>query len=354
MAKHANDITPPALTQKAWRSRKWQSFVETNILAGLSLATLFSVFVTAVIIIVLAMESYRFFNTEGVTLSEFFLTTVWSPRFGSEPHFGIWPLICGTMLIATIALLVAIPLGLITAIYLSEYAHPRVRAVLKPTLEILAGIPTVVYGYFALVLMTPGMQTAYIWIPTKIAQLWNLLASGLQSLSGINWMIASDALVPAQQIESFNALAAGIAVGILILPIISSLSEDALRAVPQSLRDGALGVGGTKFDSAIKVVFPAALSGIISSILLAGARAIGETMIVAMAAGLRPQLTADPRGPVLTMTGYIVNASLGDLDKTADVDYFAIYAVALTLFTMTFVLTIVGAIIRKRFREVYE
>src|SRR5690606_19795357 len=200
-----------------------------------------------------------------------------------------------TFLVAGVALLVAVPLGLVTAVYLSEYARPRIRALLKPALEVLAGIPTVVYGFFALELLTPALK-------------------------GID-----------QGFGSYNALSAGIAVGVLILPIVSSLSEDALRAVPNSLRDGVYGLGGTRFDAAVKVVLPAGLSGIVSAVLLAAARAVGETMIVALAAGSTPKLTLDVREEIQTMTGFMVQMALGDVSNFG-VEYLSMYAVAATLF----------------------
>ena len=209
------------------------------------------------------------------------------------------------------------PLGLITVIYLSEYAHPTVRAILKPTLEILAGIPTVVYGFFALTVITPGLQ---------------FLHDGFQS---------------------FNVTGAGIAVGILCLPIVSSLVEDALRAVPRSLREGAYGLGATKFEVSTKVVVPAALSGIISAFLLAISRAIGETMIVALAAGTRPHLTMDPRQDTQTMTGWMVQMALGDVSNY-DLSYLSMYAVAAVLFVITLLLTFAGNLVRMRFREEYQ
>jgi phosphate transport system permease protein len=318
--EHADAAISPAEILKRrnrLRSHRTQRLKESGIVGSLISATIFSVLVTIAIVLILGIETTHFFQQDDVSLGEFFGQTQWNPLLGSEKHFGIWPLICGTFLVAGIALLVAIPMGLATAIYLSEYANPRVRAVLKPALEILAGIPTVVYGFFALILLTPGLK---------------MLHDGF---------------------GSYNALAAGIAVGILILPIISSLAEDALRAVPQSLRDGVYGLGGTQFDAATKVIFPAALSGIVSSILLAAARAIGETMIVALAAGSTPKLTMDVREEIQTITGFMVQMALGDVSNFG-VEYFSMYAVAATLFILTFVLTILGAIIRKRYREVYE
>lgn len=299
------------------RSFRLQRIRESGIIAVLAGSTLFSILVTLAIVLILGIETTHFFAQDEVSLGEFFGQMQWNPLLGAEKHFGIWPLVCGTFLVAGIALIVAVPMGLVTAIYLSEYAGPGVRAVIKPALEILAGIPTVVYGFFALILLTPGLK-----------------------------LLSED-------FGSYNALAAGIAVGILILPIVSSLSEDALRAVPQSLREGVYGLGGTRFDAATKVVFPAALSGIISSVLLAAARAVGETMIVALAAGSTPKLTLDVREEIQTMTGFMVQMALGDVSNFG-VEYFSMYAVAATLFVITFLLTILGAIIRKRFRETYE
>ncbi len=283
----------------------------------LILCACFSILITVSILGVLAKETWNFFQDEDVTLANFLGSTKWNPTLGSQHSFGIWALVSGTMLITVIAMAIALPLGLISAIYLSEYAPTRVRDILKPVLEILAGIPTVVYGFFALMTITPMLQRV---------------------LSEVN---------------VFNALGAGIAVGILCFPTVCSLSEDALRAVPRSLREAAYGLGGTRFDVAIKVVLPAALSGIISAFLLAVARAIGETMIVALAAGSRPHVTIDPREDVQTMTGYMVQMATGDISNY-DVEYYSLYAVAFTLFVLTLTLTMIGNIVRKRFREKYE
>lgn len=307
-------VRSASLGASARRFRRWK---ERGILGMLNGATLFSVFITLAILWVLSVETTNFFAQDEVSVGEFFGTTQWNPLLGAEKHFGIWSLVCGTFLVAGVALLVAVPLGLITAIYLSEYAHPRVRAILKPALEILAGIPTVVYGFFALTLLTPALK------------------------------VFSD------DFGSFNALAAGIAVGILILPIITSLSEDALKAVPQSLRDGASGLGATRFDTSFKVVFPAALSGITSAVILAAARAIGETMIVALAAGSTPKVTMDVRDEIQTMTGFMVQMALGDVSNYG-VEYYSMYAVAAMLFLLTLCFTLFGSYIRKRYREVYD
>ena len=230
----------------------------------------------------------------------------------------MWPLVCGTLLVTAIAAAFALPVGLITAIYLSEYAAPRVRATVKPVLEVLAGIPTVVYGYFAVTVITPFLHDRI-----------------------------SDSF------GTYNALSAGIAVGIMILPIVISLSEDALRAVPRSLRDAAYAMGSTRFDTSAKVVVPAALSGIVASWLLAITRAIGETMIVALAAGIRPQVTLSPADEVQTMTGYMAQIFSGDAPAPS-VEYKSSYAVAAVLFAITLGLTLVGNLFLRAFREEYD
>jgi phosphate transport system permease protein len=290
---------------------------EVVIFFMLILCAIFSILITVAIIGVLIRETITFFGYEEVTLANFLGSTTWNPQLGGEHSYGIWALISGTMLITVIAMAIALPLGLVTAIYLSEYAPSRVRDVLKPVLEILAGIPTVVYGFFALTVITPVLQS--------ISTAFNV----------------------------YNALSAGIAVGILCLPTVCSLSEDALRAVPRSLREGAFGLGGTRFDVAVKVVVPAALSGIISAFLLAVARAIGETMIVALAAGNRPHVTINPAEDVQTMTTYMVQMASGDV-STYDVEYYSLYAVAFTLFLITLTLTMIGNMVRRRYREKYE
>lgn len=309
---------PAALRNRAVRSLTWVRLREGVIKSGLASCTLFSILVTVAIIALLFGESWRFFQFEEVTLAEFLTGTQWNPLLGTEKHFGVWPLVCGTMWITAIAMIVALPLGLITAIFLSEYAPRSLRSWLKPILEILAGIPTVVYGFFALTAITPF----------------------LQNVLGI-------------EVDFYNALSAGIAVGILCIPTVSSLSEDALQAVPARLREGAYGLGGTRFDVSLKIVVPAALSGIISAFLLAVARAVGETMIVALAAGSRAVLTPDPRDQVQTMTGYMTQVAKGDVENFG-VEYFSIYAVAATLFVMTLALTLAGNWVRRRFREAYE
>ena len=280
----------------------------------LLLAASLSILVTAGIILSLARETVDFFRQ--VSLVEYLTGTEWTPLFATR-KFGIWPLVTATALTSGIALVVAVPLGLTAAVYLSEFASPRARDVLKPALEVLAGVPTVVYGYFALITVTPFLQR---FIP------------GL---------------------STFNALSAGLVMGIMILPLVTSLSEDAMAAVPDSLREGAYGLGATRFEVALQVVFPAALSGIVAAVILSLSRAVGETMIVAIAAGQNPTLTLDPRVPIETMTAYIVQVSLGDTPY-GSLGYLTIFAVGTTLFLLTFVMNAFSLWFVRRFREVYE
>ena len=303
------------------RSAAFQGFFEGSIKAMLIALTLLSVLTTVVIIAVLVEETIGFFTMADhpeISLWSFFTGTEWSPLLGAKPLFGVLPLISGTLLVTAIAGMFAMPVGLLTAVFLSEYASPRTRSILKSVLEVLAGVPTVVYGFFALTFITPYL---------------------LQPLSS--------------SFGTYNAMGAGITVGIMILPIVCSLSEDALRAVPQSLRDGAYALGATKFDVTAKVVIPAGLSGVVAAFLLALTRAIGETMIVALAAGGLAQLTVNPSQQVQTMTAYMVQIFLGDA-PAAGVEYRSSYAVAFTLFLITFIMTWTGAIILKRYREEYE
>ncbi|MCA9219288.1 MAG: phosphate ABC transporter permease subunit PstC [Planctomycetales bacterium] len=313
----AGEGGPLAAGSARLRNRAVIRIRESVILALLVGCALFSIAITVTIIVVLFGEGLRFFAMPEASLAEFFGSFEWNPTTGGH-HFGVWPLVTGTFMVTLVAMLVAMPLGLITAIYLSEYAAPRVRAFLKPALEILAGVPTVIYGYFAVTAITPALKS-YVY-------------------SGI---------------DQFNILAAGLAVGILCLPTISSLAEDALRAVPRSLREAAYGLGGTKFDVSLKVVLPAALSGIISAFLLAVARAIGETMIVALAAGSQAQFTFNPTRQAQTMTGYMAATALGDTSNFG-VEYFSVFAVGALLFCMTMALTLAGQAIRRRFREEYQ
>ena len=272
-----------------------------------------SILVTAGIIFVLIFETGAFLREVPVT--EFLFGKVWTPLF-YNPQFGVLPLVAGTLLASTIAMVVAVPAGLITAIYLSEYAPALVRRLVRPVLEILAGVPTVVYGYFALQFVTPLLQR----------------------------------FVP--ELAGFNALSPGIVMGIMILPLVSSLSEDALRSVPNGLREGAYALGATKAQAALRVVVPAAFSGISAACILAISRAIGETMIVAIAAGQQPRLTLDPRVPIETMTAYIVQVSLGDT-PAGTLEYRTIFAVGMLLFLSTFTLNLISNWLRERFREEY-
>jgi phosphate transport system permease protein len=267
-----------------------------------------SIFVTLGIVFVLLSESFGFFRE--VSLGRFFGDTQWTPLF-DDKHYGVWPLLCGTLLTTLIAVAVAIPIGLFAAIYLSEFASERVRRILKPTLELLAGVPTVVYGYFALTFVTPLLQK----------------------------------LVPS--LAGFNALAPGVVMGLMIVPIVASLSEDAIFAVPPSLREGAYALGAGKFSTIWRVVVPSAFSGIGASVILGFSRAVGETMVVAIAAGQQPNLTLDPRVPIETMTAYIVQVSLGDT-PTGTVEYRTIFAVGLCLFGITLLLNLLSHWLRRR------
>lgn len=279
-----------------------------------ALSGILTVLVTVGIIWVLFSESIAFFKV--VSIVEFLTDTEWTPLF-TQKHFGILPLLTGTFLTSFIAILVAVPVGLTIAIYISEYAPTRYRATIKPLLEVLAAVPTVVYGYFALTVVTPFLQS---FIP---------------GLGG------------------FNALSAGLVMGIMIIPMISSLSEDALYAIPKSLREAAYGMGSTRLQASMKVTIPSASSGIIVSIILAIGRAIGETMIVAVAAGQQPILTLDPRDSVETITAYIVQVSLGDVPH-GSIEYKTIFAAGITLFILTFILNTISFWIRKKYQEKYE
>jgi phosphate transport system permease protein len=287
--------------------------IERVIEGALFLCAALSILTTAGIIGVLLMETIAFLR--DVPLTAFLFGTVWTPLFSTK-QFGVLPLVTGTVLVSLIAMAVALPAGLLSAIYLSEFAPQTVRRVAKPALEILAGIPTVVYGYFALLFVTP------------------LLQSLLPGLAG------------------FNALSPGLVMGVMILPMVSSLSEDAMRSVPDGLREGAYALGATRSQAALRVVLPAALSGISAAVILAISRAVGETMIVAIAAGQQPRLTFDPRVPVETMTAYIVQVSLGDT-PVGTLEYRTIFAVGMLLFAGTFTMNLVSTWLRERFRQEY-
>ena len=289
---------------------------EVLIAGFLFISALVSVFITIGIVVILARESLLFFGSDEVTLKEFFFGREWQPMNGS---FGVLPLLNATIMTSVTAMLVATPLGIFVAIYLSEYASRRVRSVLKPVLEVLAGIPTVVYGYFALTFMTPMLRLIF----------------GLDT------------------VEIYNTASAGIVMGILILPLVTSMVEDALSAVPGSLREGAYGLGATKLEVSVQIVLPAAFSGIAAAFIVGLSRAIGETMIVALAAGAGPNFTLNPFKAAETMTGYIVRISGGDIGYDT-MDYNSIFALGLLLFLFTLGLNIVSKIVVKRYQEVYE
>jgi phosphate transport system permease protein len=273
------------------------------------------VLTTVGIILVLVIETLGFFSL--VSPADYLFGTRWSASI--KPYaFGVIPLVVSTLMVAAVAMLVAVPLGLLTAVYLAEYSSSRVRGLIKPVLEVLAGIPSIVYGFFAITVISP--------------QLLQRLVPGI----GV-----------------FSALAAGVVVGIMILPLIASLSEDAMRAVPRSLREGAFAMGATRFEVVRSVIFPAALSGIAASLILAASRAIGETMAVALAAGTRPVLTFDPRESVQTMTAFIVQISLGDTPQ-GSIQFRALFAVGMTLFVITFALNLLSQYLVNRFRNVYQ
>jgi len=294
--------------------RKPRAIVEFFIERSLFLCAAGSILVTVGIIAVLLFETMEFLRE--VSLLEFLTGTEWTPLFANR-HFGVLPLVSGTLLASLIAMVIALPAGLLTAIYLSEYSASHIRRVVRPVLEILAGVPTVVYGYFALQFVTPLLQR---FIP---------------------------------DLAGFNALGPGMVMGLMILPLVSSLSEDALHNVPNGLREGSYALGATKMQTALRVVVPGAFSGISAAAILAVSRAIGETMIVAIAAGQQPRLTLDPRVPVETMTAYIVQVSLGDT-PAGTLEYRTIFAVGMLLFLGTFALNLVSTWLRNRFREEYS
>lgn len=273
-----------------------------------------TVLTTIGIIVILAVDTFKFFGE--VSVISFLTDTQWTPLF-SEKHFGILPLLSGTLLTTFIAILIAVPVGLIIAVYLNEYASPKFTAFIKPILEVLAAIPTVVYGFFALQFVTPLLQN----------------------------------VIPG--LRGFNALAPGLVMGIMIIPYVSSLSEDALRAVPKSLREASYGMGATRLQTAARVMIPAAYSGIMVSIILAISRALGETMIVAIAAGQEPNLTFNPLESVETITTYIVQVSMGDVPQDS-LEYRTIFAAGMTLFVFTFILNNISFWLRKKYQNKYE
>ncbi len=290
-----------------------RNFVERLIEIALMLSGLIAVLITFGIVFILVTESLPFF--EAVSLKEFLTSTVWTPNF-ERKNYGILPLVSGTLTITGIALLVAVPLGTITAVYLSEFASHKIRETIKPVLELLVGVPTVVFGYFALLLVTPLLQKIYPDLPT------------------------------------FNMLGPGIVMGVMIVPYIASVAEDAMRAVPMSMREGAYAMGATRFQTAVSVVMPAATSGIVAAYILAVSRGIGETMIVAIAAGQQPNFTFNPVESAATITAYIVSVALGDLEH-GGIGYQSIFAAGIVLFIMTLSLNILGQWTRKKFTERY-
>ncbi len=294
-------------------ARRARILKERAIEAVLLLAALVSVFTTVAIVYVLVKESVVFF--QHVPILDFLTDTQWTPLF-DDAHFGIMVLLSGTLTSSFVALAISIPLGTVIAIYLSEFAPFAVREVAKPFLELLGGVPTIVYGYFALLFVTPLLQY----------------------------------LLP--ELPGFNLLSAGIVMGIMIVPYVSSISEDAMRAVPMSLREGSYAMGATRYQTAVKVVVPAALSGIASAYILGISRAVGETMILAVAAGMQPNLTFNPLEPAATITAYIVQVALGDLPH-GSIGYQTIFAAGLTLMLFTLACNIVGHVMRRRFREAY-
>lgn len=294
-------------------TRRARIIRERAIEAVLFLAALVSVFTTVGIVYILVKESVLFF--QHVPLSDFLGDRQWTPLF-ADAHFGIMVLLSGTLTSSAVALAIAIPLGTVIAIYLSEFAPFRLREVAKPFLELLGGVPTIVYGYFALLFVTPLLQRIYPELP------------------------------------GFNLLSAGIVMGIMIIPYVASISEDAMRAVPMHLREGSYAMGATRFQTATRVVFPAAFSGVAAAYILGISRAVGETMILAVAAGMQPNLTFNPLEPAATITAYIVQVALGDLPH-GSVGYQTIFAAGLSLMLITLVFNIGGHVLRRRFREAY-
>ncbi len=313
VAPGASSTMPSTVTSTRLAQRRARILKERVIEAVLFLAALVSVFTTVGIVYILVRESVVFF--QQVSIVSFLTDTQWTPLFDDQ-HFGIIVLLSGTLTSAAVALSIAIPLGTIIAIYLSEFAPFKVREIAKPFLELLGGVPTIVYGFFALLFVTPILQWFYPELP------------------------------------GFNLLAAGIVMGIMIIPYVSSISEDAMRAVPMNLREGSYAMGATRFQTAVKVVVPAAFSGIASAYILGISRAVGETMILAVSAGMQPNLTFNPLEPAATITAFIVQVALGDLPH-GSVGYQTIFAAGLTLMLFTLACNIAGHLLRKRFREAY-
>lgn len=309
------DLPPPLPSgrRRDLRAKRTRRYTEKLVEAVLFAAAFVSVLVTAGIVYILVSESIVFFRQ--VPILDFLTDTQWTPLF-DDAHFGIMVLLSGTLTSSAVALLIAIPLGTVIAIFLSEFASYRVRETAKPLLELLGGVPTIVYGYFALLFVTPLLQKLMPWLP------------------------------------GFNLLSAGIVMGIMIIPYVSSISEDAMRAVPMALREGSYAMGATKFQTATRVVVPAAFSGIASAYILGISRAVGETMILAVAAGMQPNLTFNPLEPAATITAYIVQVALGDLPH-GSIGYQTIFAAGLTLLLLTLLFNVAGHWLRRRFREAY-
>jgi phosphate transport system permease protein len=303
-------IYKPVISRSALRYRKLRDRVVEALLLA---AGLVAVFTTLAIVAILLIESSAFF--EHVSLKEFFTDTMWTPLF-ADAHYGIAPLVAGTLTTTIVALLVAVPLGTTIAIYLSEFAQHKVRETVKPILELLGAVPTVVYGYFALTMVTPALQ----------------------------WLMP--------ELPGFNMLSAGLVIGLMIVPYVSSLSEDAMRAVPRYMREGSYAMGATRLQTALRVVVPGAFSGLAAAFILGISRAVGETMVVAIAAGMQPNLTFDPREPAATITAYIVQVSLGDLPH-GSIGYQSIFAAGLVLLMITLVFNVIGFWLTRRFREAY-
>jgi len=297
----------------AFSSLAYRKYRDRAIELILLACALVAVFTTVAIVVILVVESSYFF--EHVTIREFLTDTMWTPLF-DDAHYGIMPLVSGTLTVTFVALLVAIPLGTIIAIYLSEFATHRMRETVKPILELLGAVPTVVYGYFALLMVTPFLQKFMPNLP------------------------------------GFNMLSAGLVIGLMIVPYVASVSEDAMRAVPRYMREGSYAMGATKLQTALRVVVPGALSGIAAAYILGISRAIGETMVVAIAAGMQPTLTFNPTEPAATITAYIVQVSLGDLPHDS-IGYQSIFAAGLVLMLMTLVFNVIGFFLTRKFREAY-
>jgi len=306
----SQSISSPSFSTSGLRYRK----IRDRIIEALLMAAgLVAVFTTLAIVAILLIESSAFF--EHVSLVDFFTDTLWTPLF-ADAHYGILPLVAGTLTTTMVALIVAVPLGTIIAIYLSEFAPHHVRETVKPILELLGAVPTVVYGYFALTMVTPALQ----------------------------WLMP--------ELPGFNMLSAGLVIGLMIVPYVSSVSEDAMRSVPRYMREGSYAMGATRLQTALRVVVPGAFSGLAAAFILGISRAVGETMVVAIAAGMQPNLTFDPREPAATITAYIVQVSLGDLPH-GSIGYQSIFAAGLVLMFITLIFNVVGFSLTRRYREAY-